>query len=200
MILFEVIFCILLLKCTDLPITPRDLNYEGYYSLELSLPKTEYYAYGYYKAAISQGDDEYESINIYSEPAGAVISEINQKNDTITMYFRKSFEGKVCVAAIKPNKLSDTVKYTISVKNPFVIEGDTSVLINDTATYTVIMNEENEASENVKSNMAYRYSNEIPLTLITLRKSFSKKEELSGRGYIILTIEEICWKYLSLVQ
>lgn len=150
MILFEVIFCILLLKCTDLPITPRDLNYEGYYSLELSLPKTEYYAYGYYKAAISQGDDEYESINIYSEPAGAVISEINQKNDTITMYFRKSFEGKVCVAAIKPNKLSDTVKYTISVKNPFVIEGDTSVLINDTATYTVIMNEENEASENVK--------------------------------------------------
>lgn len=142
------------LTCSDLPVTPSDLNYKGYYSLEISLDEqADYYAFVHYKAAFSQGKDLYESFRVYSDPAGTIDSSIfyyNQTSDSFSLYFIKPFNGKIGISAKKPNGLSDTITFPISVKNLFKVTGDTSVLVSDTVYFNIKAEEEIDASENIR--------------------------------------------------
>ena len=128
---FAILIAAFFLTCSDQSTGYE--NFKGDYSLEIFLDKDEYYVGIEYQVGISQGRDLYSSFYVFSEPEGCVLADVGDTDtDSIQVYFVKPFEGKLCVAAKRPDGSKDTVKYDITVKaipdGPVILfgfEGDT---------------------------------------------------------------------------
>lgn len=72
------------------------------------------------------GKDKYHQFEITTEPPILFKTESDQQNNT-RLIFLEPFSGKISVVATRPNLKKDSYGINFSVKNPYIISGDTVV-------------------------------------------------------------------------
>lgn len=152
-----ILMIILLINCSDLPISPYDKTYKGNYNFTLLPGKDTLYPFTPYQFSYLSGNDSFASFSLRSDPPGITDSSFFKSRltgDSMGFYFTSPFKGAVFITGFRPNRLCDTFSYLFSVRDPCIIKYIQIISSPDTIK-SFVLSESPSFSENLKKIIWY---------------------------------------------